>query len=124
MAREMINTIRATVISVVDETYGGYERGGKEVEVVERYGVYVLQEFGQEPIGPLMATSGDDLVAARALRGGEAVYVRVSTVPGVDRWGKGYLQHRAPRGEGSVFIGVTDVDVATGEIAELREVTK
>lgn len=118
MAREMVNTISATVVSVVDETYGGYERDGKEVELVERYGVFVLQEFGQEPIGPLMATTEQDTVVAKGLQGGEEVLVRVSTMAVVDRWGKGHLQHRAPRDDGPVFmVGVAgSVDLATGEV--------
>jgi hypothetical protein len=105
VAKEMVNTITATVVTVVDEGYGGFEREGKEVEEVVRYGVYVLQGFGQEPIGPLMATSERDIAVARQLGQGEIVQVRVSTVAAVDRWGKGHLQHRAPRDNGPVFVG-------------------
>jgi hypothetical protein len=118
MAREMLNTITAKVVSVVDESYGGYERDGKEVELVERYGVYVLQDFGQEPIGPLMATSEEDVAVAKRLESNEVVDVRVSTVAVVDRWGKGHLQHRAPRDSGPVFMSLdhNGVDRVTGEI--------
>lgn len=118
MAREMINTITAQVVTVVDESYGGYQREGKDVQEVERYGVYVLQEFGQEPIGPLMATAEGDIAFARSLQGGETVLVRVSTLAVVDRWGKGFLQHRAPRGDGLVFAVTGVVDSATGEVQE------
>lgn len=111
MAREMVNTITATVISVVDDSYGGYERDGKEVEAVERFGVYVLQEFGQEPIGPLMPTSERDRTIARELSSGELVQVRVSTVAVVDRYGKGHLQHRAPRDDGPVFVSAGSVAI-------------
>lgn len=121
MAREMVNTIGASVVSVVDETYGGYtDRDGKEVPEVRRYGVFVLPGFGQEPIGPLMATSERDVAIATALRGGEGVQVRVSTVAAVDRYGKGHLQHRAPRDDGPVFVG--GAIWADGETGELREV--
>jgi len=122
MSREMLNTIGARVLSVVDETYGGYERDGKQVELVERFGVYVLQSFGDEPIGPLMATAEADVAVAKALRGGEDVGVRVSTVAVVDRYGKGHLQHRAPRDDGPVFtFAMRDgVDVVTGEIGGIE----
>ena len=105
MAKEMVNTITAIVISVVDLSFGGFERDGKAVDRVERYSVWVLLEFGQEPIGPLVVTCEQDLAVARRLAFAETVRVRISTIAGTDRWGNAYLQHRAPRDGGPVFVG-------------------
>lgn len=115
MAREMINTIAATVVSVTDESYGGFERDGQAVEEVRRRGVYVLQQFGQEPIGPLMATLEADIALADRLKGGEQVQVRVGTSAVNDQYKKAHLKHGAPKDAGPVFVGPA-VDGATGEL--------
>lgn len=115
VAREMINTIVATVVSVTDESYGGFERDGQVVEEVRRRGVYVLQGFGFEPIGPLMATLESDVALADELRGGEQVQVRVATSAVNDQYKKAHLKHGSPKDAGPVFVGAA-VDAGTGEL--------